>query len=326
MAIVGARVGWQVAAAFVSAQWAFPAPAAAQADARQSLVTVSVTPESVTVGERFSVHVRVRAPKVATIRFPDVPQAAGGIDPVDPRAIEDGPAGEVLDRTAIYSFVAWDLGRRAPALGPVVVSVAGRERSFSLGEPAVIVRSLLPADTAEMIPREARPPIPLPSGMWRYALLGLVAAIGAYLYWRARRSRHRIAVASVVPDPWEEARCGFVAIGRLGLVEAGEPGRNVIAHVDVMRKYLARRFPAVTEALDATAASAALAALDNPAPMQRVAALLERDARLRFAHEPVGVDDSNALAAEARDLTALVQLAHEARMRALERPPRPRRR
>lgn len=326
MRTVGASVRWPGATALAVAAWAFPALVGAQADVRQSLVTVSVVPESVTVGQRFAVHVRVRAPKVATIRFPEVPAAADGVDPVDPRAVEDGPAGDVLDRTATYSFVAWELGRRAPALGPVVISVAGQERTFPLGEPAVIVRSLLPADTAAMVPRDARPPVPLPSGLWRYVLLGVVAAAGAYLYLRDRQNRHHAAMAGQAPDAWQEARAGFAAIERLGLIEAGEAGRHVIAHVDVLRKYLARRFPSVTESLDATAVTAALTSLDFPAPVHRFAALLERDARLRFAHETVGADDSSVLAAEARDLTAQVQLAHEARLRALERPPRPRRR
>ena len=330
MATVGVSVRWPVAAAVAasvaSALCACPDALAAQSDAGRSLVTVSVVPESVTVGQRFAVHVRVRAPKVATIHFPDVPPPADGIDPVDPRAIDEGPTGQVLDRTATYSFVAWELGRRAPALGPVVVSVAGQEQSFALGDPAVIVRSLLPADTAEMIPREARPPIPVPNGIWKYVLLGIVAAGVAYLYWRERRIRGSAAIAQTTPDAWEEARGGFAAVERLGLIEAGETGRNVIAHVDVLRRYLVRRFPTVTESLDVTAVMAALTSLESSAPVDRFAALLQWDAKLRFAHSPIGADDSTTLAGEARNLAALLQLAHEAQLRAMERPPRPRRR
>src|SRR5262245_33176717 len=74
-------------------------------DPRQALVTASVSPDTVTIGEPFTVRLRVRAPKVATIKFPEVPDAAGGVDPLDPRAIEEGPTGDFLDRTAVYTFV-----------------------------------------------------------------------------------------------------------------------------------------------------------------------------------------------------------------------------
>ena len=297
-------------------------------DARQSLITVAVSPETVTVGERFTIRVRVRAPKVATIRFPDVPAAAGGIDPVDPRAIEDGPASSVLDRTAAYTFVAWELGRRAPALGPVVVAVAGRERTFPLGNPAVEVRSLLPTDSALHTPREARAPVRLPGSWWRYVFLGALLAAGAAWYWWRRRQRlvAERAGAGRVPDPWQQAQAKFTELENLGLDEAGEPGRHVIAHVDVLRAYVERRFPSVHGALDGAGAAAVLATTTPAAPVDRVAALFQRDAELRFAHDPIGREESVLLASEARDIARLIQIAHEAQLRAVERPPRPRRR
>jgi hypothetical protein len=100
----------------------------------------------------------------------------------------------------------------------------------------------------------------------------------------------------------------------------------VIAHVDVLRAYLARRFPAVGAGLEARDAVAGLSGLDFPVPVHRVAVLLERDADVRFARAAVAPAEAEALAREARDITAQVQLSHEARLRALERPPRPRRR
>ncbi len=321
----GGRVRWGGAAGAVVLACALAPRASAQADPSASLVTVSVAPESVTVGERFTVRIRVRAPKVATIRFPDVPEAAGGVDPIDPRAIEEGPPGDVLDRTAAYTFVAWDIGRRAPAFGPVVVSVAGRDRSFAL-TPVVDVRSLLPADSASLVPRDARPPVPLPSGAWRFILLGALLVAGIAWYWWHRRREALDRESEKVPEAWQHARDGFAALEKLALADAGELGRHVIAHVDVLRGYLARRFPTVGQALDAPRAAAALAELDFPVPLHRVAALLDRDAELRFAREPISATESAALATEARDIAALVQLAHEARLRALERPPRPRRR
>jgi len=304
-----------------------PVAASTQApDARSSLITVSVTPDTVTIGEPFTVRIRVRAPKVATVAFPDVPAPTGGVDPVDPRAIEEGPPGDVLDRTAVYSFVAWDVGSQAPTLGPVVVSVAGQERSFPVGSPAVVVRSLLPADSTERVPRDMRGPVPLPGKLWQYLVVatGLIALL-TWL-WQRRRARKRLGENDPEPEPWVKARDAFKALDGLALADAGEPGRQVIANVDVFREYVARRFPDLTASLDAATFMAVLATLDFPVPSERVAALMGRDTVLRFAQTDVSADDAAALSAEAREIVAKLQLAHEARLRAVDRPPRPKRR
>jgi hypothetical protein len=313
-------------AAVLGASVTIPSPAATQSDARQSLVTVTVSPESVTIGEPFTLRIRVRAPKVATIRFPEVPEPAGGVDPVDPRSIEEGPTGDFLDRTAAYTFVAWDVGARGPLLEPVVVSVAGQDRQFSVGTPTVHVRSLLPGDSADQQPKAARDPVRLAGRLWQIIVLGVIA-LAALIWFLIRRRRKSREVRELAPpEPWQQAKQAFASLDALQLAESGEPGRHVIAHVDVLRSYIERRFPAVDATLDAPAAAAALAELDFPVPVHRVAALLDRDAALRFAHAMVAPEEATTLAAEARDITANLQLAHEARLRAIERPPRPRRR
>jgi hypothetical protein len=302
------------------------APSAIAQDARQALVTVAVTPDTVTIGEPFTVKVRVRAPKVATIRFPEVPAAADGVDPLDPRALEEGPTGDFLDRTAVYTFVAWDVGRRGPTLEPVVVSVAGRDQQFAVAAPRVVVRSLLPPDTTGQDPKDARAPVKLPGRLWQYIAFSVVLLTALLYYLWLRRQRSRELRANVVPEAWVQAKAAFSSLDELQLAESGEPGRHVIAHVDVLRAYIERRFPTVDATLDAPSASAALAQLDFPLPVHRVAALLERDAQLRFAQSDLARDEALALAVEAREITANLQLAHEARLRAIERPPRPRRR
>jgi hypothetical protein len=298
----------------------------AQADARQALVDVTRSADTVTIGDPFTVHIRVRAPKVATIRFPDVPASADGIDPVDPRSVEDGAPGEMLDRTATYRFVAWDVGSRGPVFEPITITVAGQSRAIAVVVPPVFVQSLLPADSAEQVPRDARAPVPLAGRLWQFILLGTIALAGLILYWRRWRRLRRERAESTGTDAWQDARTAWQALDDLKLDEAGEPGRHVIAHVDVLRHYLARRFPPVALTLNAGEATAVLTDLDFPVPVPRVAELLARDSELRFAHAAIAPDEATALATEARDITAQIQLAHEARLRAIERPPRPRRR
>lgn len=294
-------------------------------NAQQSLVTVTVQPESVTVGEQFTVRVRVRAPKVAAVRFPEVPEPNGAVDPVDPRAMEEGPTSDFLDRTAAYTFVAWEVGKRGPTFEPVIVTVAGQDERYPVGLSTVVVRSVLPGGE-DQDPKDAREPVRLPGKLWQYIIVGVIG-FAIVAWWLMHRRRKRLeAREAAAPEPWQQAKAAFASLQALQLAEAGEPGRHVIAHVDVLRSYIERRFPTVNATLDAPRATAALAELDFPVPVHRVAELLERDASLRFAHAGVAPEEAVALATEARDITANLQLAHEARMRAIERPPKPRRR
>lgn len=298
----------------------------AQPDPRQALVSMTVRPDTVGIGEPFTVRVRVRAPKVATIRFAEVPAPADGVDPLDPRAIEDGPTGAFLDRTAVYTFVAWDVGTRGPSLDPVAIVVGGREQRFALPAPTVVVRSLLPADTTQQTPIDARAPVKVPGKFWQYALVAIVLLAALALFVRARRRRARASRGRRVPEAWVQASEAFTMLDGLQLAESGELGRHVIAHVDVLRTYLERRFPTIVATLAAAAVPDALTRIDFPVPVHRVAALLERDAELRFAQAVLTADEAHVLATEARNIVADIQVAHEARLRAVERPPRPRRR
>jgi hypothetical protein len=293
---------------------------------RGVLVSATVQPETLTVGQPFTVRIRVRAPKIATIRFPPVPDSGDAIEAVDPRYVEDAGDNAVLDRTAVYGLVAWDVGTRRPRLANVIVSASGIDQQFPVSVSTVFVRSLLPGDSVSRVPKDAREPVPLPSGLWRYLLLGALAALAAGWYlWRRIRRRARV----VPPDPeaFDVATAAFRALESLALVEAGEPGRHVIAHVDVMRAYVARRFPLASASLTGTELVAALQSSDVPIRPERIGELLERDAALRYAHERIAPGDADALAGDARTIVQDVQKAYEERLRANDkRPSRQRRR
>jgi hypothetical protein len=288
-------------------------------------VTVETKPDVVTLGEPFAVRVRVRASKIATIRFPAVPDSADAIEAVDPRAIEDAGDPTILDRTAEYRLVAWNTGRHTPHLGDVSVTSSGIEQRFPVIVPPVLVRSLLPDDSALRVPKAARQPVPTPSGAWRYwLLLGIVGTALLWYWWRRRRLR--VKARPVEPEPFIAADRAFRALETLALADAGEPGRHVIAHVDVLRAYVARRFPTAIESLTARELLTALATADFPLPPERVGALLERDSAVRYAAAPIAPETATALAKEARAIVRDVQTAHEARVKALDRgPPRARR-
>lgn len=300
-------------------------PAAVRAQgARSARITVSVRPETVSVGQPFLVNVRVEAILAAVIRFPAVPDSGDAIEAIDPRVVTETP-GPLLDRTASYRLAAWDLGDRHPALGAVVVTVGGSEERFELQIPPVHVRTLLPSDSADRIAKPPRDPLATPSVLWKlWLLLGALAAVLVGWWW------HRRSVTAP-PKPEREAYLvasgAFDALQRLALHEAGEPARHVIAHVDVMREYLQRRFPTVHSGLTPSQFVTQLAEQQFPSRHDKLAALLDRDANLRFAATALDAEAASMLAAEAKRIVRDVQDAHEARLRAADvGPQRPRRR
>ncbi|MBI3567482.1 MAG: hypothetical protein HY084_04670 [Gemmatimonadetes bacterium] len=313
-------------AAFAAIVLAGRALGAQDVSARGAVVTVAVAPDTVGVGEPFVVRVRVRAPKSATLRFPALPDSGDAVEALDPRAIEDAPDETVLDQTAVYRVAAWNVGSHAAHFAPVVVSMGGSAVPYAIVAPPVFVRAVLPADTSQQVPKDAREPFPALSGLWRWLLVAaIVAALTAW--YLVRRRRHGALPARAAPEAYVATAAAFRALEALALADAGETGRHVIAHVDVLRAYLARRFPAAGVALTPAEMHAALAASDFPVLPERVDELLARDAAIRFAHERVTKAEAVALAAEARAIARDVQDAYEARLRAAERgPQRPARR
>jgi hypothetical protein len=287
---------------------------------RGTIVTATVEPETLTVGVPFTVRIRVRAPKIASIHFPPVPDSADAIEAVDPRYVENAGDNTVLDRTAVYRLVAWDIGVHRPHMGNVVVSASGVDQAFPVNLGSVVVSTVLPADSASRVPKSAREPVPEPSGLWRYVLLASLGVI-AIAWYVVRRLRHRAKRVAPDPEAFDSANAAFDALDALGLVEAGEPGRHVIAHVDVMRAYVARRFPVALESLTGHELVTALETSDLPVPPARVGTLLEHDLGVRYAHATIAPDEAVALAREARTIVNDVQRAYEARLRALDKGP-----
>lgn len=298
-------------------------PAALRAQSgvqRAAIVSASVVPETVTVGQPFSVRIRVRAPKFATIRFPAVPDTADAIEAVDPRAIEDAGDDELIDRTAVYRLVAWDVGARTPRFGNVTIEEGGAPQPYAVALPPVTVRSLLPADSAERQPKDARAPVAPPGVLWKFLLLAALLLAALAWYWRRRRRLRAMRVPARA-EPFAEAASSFDALDVLGLPAAGEAGRHVIASVDVLRGYLLRRFPDVHDSLTPRELGEALAGSELPVLPDRVAALLERESALRFARASVTADEAVALGRESRAIVQDIQQAYEARIRAMARRP-----
>lgn len=295
--VTGAALAMSVPAARAQAPIRIPVQAGATIDR-----------DSVTVGDVVRLTVRVRGPRNAIINFPAAVDSLGPVQSLGPPDVRDGADSiEAADRIAVYRLAAWDVGSLRIRLGDVLVQTDDDERRVALPLPTLFVRTVLPVDTAQRVPKPARellePRAPLPWWWWIAATIAaLVLGLGLW-WWLRRRKRRR----GLTGDPFADAELEFERVERLRLVEAGEPGRHAALMTDVARRYLARRF---AQASLANTSGELLLALRGVPTLShdRLERLLAPVDRIKFAAAPVAGSDARTLGAEAR---AVVRGEHE---------------
>lgn len=271
------------------------------APVRVATVTARVTPEAPAIGDPITVELRVRAPAGAEVRFPVLPDTGTRIEPLDPRVIRDASAADGVDRIAIYRLIAWDTGSVAVAFSDIIVTRDGATQRHPVELGALRIRSVLPADSAQRVPRPAADPLDAPSLRWRlWVALAVVLAlaIASYRRWRGWKGER----AHAVPDAAGAARSAFVHARALGLLEAGEPGRHLLAHIAVMRRYLADRWPVAGADLTAQELAHALPRGDFPILPDRVVTLVARGEGVAFARAQIDNSEAERLGAEAAEV------------------------
>lgn len=306
------------------AAWMF-ALQSAVAPIQAPVVTARLTPDSIGIGESVTVELRVRAPTGSEIRFPPVPDSSEHVEPLDPRLLRDASTDGLVDRTAVYRLIAWDTGSRPLRFGDVVVAREGTEQRYRVTLPPLRVRSVLPSDTAARQPRGPRALMLIPWWWWRLALGGIVVLLLLAALWRVWRARRAQAEAAG-PDPAETAAERFAHADALGLLDAGEPGRHALAHLDVMRAYLAARFPRADRSRTAREVTEVLAGAEFPILPDRVGDLLRRGEPVAFARAPISIPEARAIADEARAIVRDVETALRSRTQAMSQRPKKRRR
>ena len=285
-------------------------PLILQAQAQvQSGVTVSR--DTVTIGEPFEVRVRVRAPVGSQIRFPENPDSTATVQARDPRSITTNDSVRFIDQTATYRVAAWDVGAQPIVIGNVAVALpsgaSGAERTVSLASRQVFVRSVLPADSAQRVPKPARPlwePRVFP--WWLLALVLAAIAIGVLVWWWLKRRRRPKPAVPI--DPYVRAQREFNRLETMGLVDAGERTRFVALAVEVLRDYLASRHSEASLALTSRELVSALRRRST-IPHEQLQRVLHEADLAKFAAFSLTEDRARSVARETR---AIVEQEHKA--------------
>ena len=268
---------------------------------------VSAQPDTVTVGEHFLVRVRVRAPKGAEIGFPVGPDSGVAVEAVDPRREQRSTDTTAVDRTATYRLVAWTTGAQKVILGSLVVSAAGADQRYEIPNIAIVVKSVRPSDSTGRIPKPARDVMLAPPRLWPWIVGGLLL-LTLVLWMLRRRLRRRPRAAPAGRGALADAKRDFARIEELALIDAGERGRYVALHVDVLREYLAARIPDAARSLTSTELLTVLRS-DAPVPLPRLVPVLAAADLIKYADRPVTATKARELASETRGIVNSIEEA-----------------
>ena len=282
-----------------------PRLAAPDTGAQGIQLGIAVRPETVTVGTRFIVAARVRAPEGATIAWPTAPDTSESLEIVSSRMIDSTADSLRIEETARWRLAAWDTGTITIVFEDAVVTAVDLERRVPL-RAHVYVRSVLPPDTALQVPKPPRDIIAAEPPWWRWAALALLVAaiVSLLLWWYLRRRRRKPPAVPV--DAMQYAEREFTRVERMGLLEAGERGRFVALMVEVMRDYLALRLPGAAPSLTSTELVRFLRSRSD-LPVQRLAAVLTEADLIKFARRPVTAERAKEIGHEARAIVRQVE-------------------
>ncbi len=166
----------------------------AQSSAR---LVASIEPDSVRVGELFTVRIVVVQERSRDVEFPalmELPEALEQLGPVQIRSMEGG-----TEWRAEYPLVAWRADTVAISAIEVQLGPAG-SRPRLVAPPELVVRSVLPPETAGLELRDARPFLRLRYFPWWLIALAAAAAGLAWWIWRGRnRAGHEAALVPAGP-------------------------------------------------------------------------------------------------------------------------------
>jgi hypothetical protein len=234
--IAPARVGVMLFALSIAAPAGSQEPPAPSA-AAPLRVSSAVVPETVTVGDRFRSVLRIEGAPGGVV-FSQLP-VGDSLQPFDSLQVLN--AGQP---TAIYSLVAWVTGTGLQARVPIRLQQAGGDTAtYIVPLRLPVVLSVLPDDTAALVPRPHRAVFAIPAAgrapWWPWLLLLLLLVAGAAGAWWLARGRSARDSLAGTETARERARRELARLTAPGLPGSGEHAHFYPAATGVLRRYLA---------------------------------------------------------------------------------------
>lgn len=269
---------------------------------------VAVSEDTVTVGQRFILVVRLRAPRDANVAFQTENDSATSANLTSTQIVGKPVINAVSDslgtiHTAAYRLAAWDTELQGFGLRDIVVTLGSDTGYVSLGDRGVYVRSVLPADSSLRVPKPPRAVFQIPALNWFpliVAALALLAAIIGWRVWvwfRAKRGKPL--------DPFQAAEREFERIEGLGLIASGQSELHVASMTDTMRRYLFARVSDIEPSHTSSELLSRTGSIGDSA--RELGDLLWRTDLVKFASITIPPDEAERLGVTARSIVRSVE-------------------
>lgn len=116
-----------------------------------------VRPDTVEVGDPFTCVVTVVVPTNARVEWPSIEDTSAVVAMRAPvKIVEDGTSPGTRRERAEYTLSAWDVGSLPLGIPDVVIRDGQTTTRVPLSDARVFVRSVLPGDSTQHVPRPAR--------------------------------------------------------------------------------------------------------------------------------------------------------------------------
>ena len=268
-------------------------------------VTFRVLPDTVTVGQPFELRMTIVPPAGRTGIAPAVPDTGGIIEPLDPAEVTR--RGDTL--RVRYRLLAWQTGVLTIPLGPVLMRRDSSDIAVT-GDMRVVVRSVLPSDSASRVPRAARALLASPVRWWERWWQWMLGALALFtVLYLLNRWRTRPRVEQVVDQtPLSRADAAFARLDARRLVDAGEGGRHVALVAEIVRRYMADVEPSLTLSLT-NAELLAIAAPMAAIPQRQLMQLLQQVDAVRFGGMRITSATAQRVGGMAREIVREIERA-----------------
>jgi hypothetical protein len=247
-----------IALLFAAAAAVQPPPADAPARPAAHPFAISARPdlEEVTLGEPFTVTIRVEHPALDTYALPEALRVEPLLLRAPPKAARMTNGDRAETTFTLPLVILKSLEPRLPAIALLVDGPEG-PRQLAVPETPIRLRSLVAEERAQN-PEQAhhgpKPPVPLTvrSFLWAGVLSALLLFFGGLYVVRELRRRRalRRAPAAPPPSPEDEAMARLLALKQRRPWDRGQGRMAVFELSEIVRAYLGRRLR--FDALDLT--------------------------------------------------------------------------
>lgn len=256
-------------------------------------VTVTLNPQQPTVGDRVEAVLTLTVPTADLAAEPRFPVWSGKWGEAE--VLLEGPGQKISEEGGVATYqqrivlAAFRPGK--VPLPATNVAIPQKNRTLQAATPAGLgldVRSVLPADEKQQVPRPPAPPRQLPIGerfWWTLAASLALCLLAGWLLWRRRKTAAEGPGAVPVLAPFEELS------GELDRLLSAEPS-PVLLHTRLsmaLRRYLGRvlPFPAVESTTSEVMRQLQSRRMPGPLVRQTVELLRACD-MVKFARQEVG--------------------------------------